>query len=100
MATVLRERKWLVAVLVLGLVLVGTLAWWIFHSDAITWHTGNPVTAIAFSPDGQWLASAEETHNALGETKDPLVIVRHSPDGQMRATLTGYDLTIYSLAFS
>lgn len=98
MMTVLRERKWLVAVLVLGLVLVGTLAWWIFHSDAITWETTHEVSTVAFSPNGQIVASAEKTER--GDSGKSVIVLRHVPDGQVIHSLGTDQSYTFSLAFS
>lgn len=83
-----------------GVLLIACAIWWRLSSTGSTWHTGNRVTAIAFSPDGQWLASAEQPRSALDEQEAPLVILRHVPDGQIIRTFGGTQPYIFSVAFS
>jgi WD40 repeat protein len=49
------------------------------------------VNALAFSPDGQLLASGSD---------DRTVIIWEIPSGKSKRTLKGHDLTVLSLAFS
>jgi hypothetical protein len=63
------------------------------HGSPLPGHSG-PVNTVAFSPDGQWLASGSDDHTAR--------LFKVNPDGVLGdpTILTGHEDAITSLAFS
>ncbi|HNH81203.1 MAG TPA: AAA-like domain-containing protein [Acidobacteriota bacterium] len=65
--------------------------WRLCHTNLMTLHHKSLVYAVAFSPDGKWIA----TGNA-----DSTVKLWNATNGQEVATLTGHVGWVYSVAFS
>jgi WD40 repeat protein len=81
-----------------GMLLIACAIYWIFHSDAITWETEHFVSTVAFSPNGQIIASAEKTERR--DSAKSVIYLRHVPDGQVIRSLVTEQSYTFGLAFS
>jgi WD40 repeat protein len=81
-----------------GMLLIACAIYWIVHSDAITWETKHEVSTVAFSPNGQILASAEKTER--GDSGKSVIVLRHVPDGKVIHSLATDQSYSFGLAFS